>query len=138
MPGRAASGKRRPHAYWQNPLTAKKAPRKSPAKNAAHWGKYNSLFTRYIENNPKASPEEIQGFIDAIMEPVNQSWVSSKLDFLRPGTPGMDEAVRIKETGLEALAGPEKRKKGKEAPSEETKVIRGKTYIKINGKWYEQ
>ena len=109
-----------------------------PAKNIAKWGNYNSLFTRYIENNPKASPEEIQGFIDTIMEPVKQDWISSILDSLRPGTPGIDKAAKAKETGIEALAGPAKEKKGKEAAAEETKVIKGKTYTKINGRWYEK
>src|SRR3972149_8354661 len=105
-----------------------------PAVNAAHWGKYHGLFTRYIENNPKASPEEIQGFIDTIMEPVKQNLINSILDSLRPGTPGIDEMIKAKESAIEALAGPAKRKEV--LPKEgDTKILSsGNTAIFKGGK----
>ena len=81
------------------------------AKNSAQWGKYNSLLTRYVENNPKAIPEEIYSFVDTIMEPVKQGWIGGMIDALRFGTPGEDKLQKEKETQLESLAGTEKEKK---------------------------
>lgn len=102
-------------------------------ENATAMNESTVLLKRFIKNHPDQDPAV---FVKTLLEPAEAGFIGDLLDTLRPGAPALDAAKVQRKKSLETIAGP-----GSQAAppaAEETRTIRGKTYIKRGGQWFEK
>jgi hypothetical protein len=109
-----------------------------PVVNDKKWAEASTLLQRFIKNNPQGDPSE---FVSRLLEPTKVDAVGRLLDKLAPGAPNLSAAEARRKSSLEFDAGPPTIKKLPAAVTPlggTTKTIRGVTYEKRDGVWYQK